>query len=760
MDGVIAQSFHARSEAIRTFGIRDPSRVRVIEHGSYIGCYPDTISGDAARAILGLPPEALVFLFLGRIEPYKGVLELIDSFRKLEAPDARLLVAGLPANDEDRRRIEQAAGGDERILFRPGYVPADQMQVFLRAADVFVAPFRYILTSSSIVLGMSFAKAVIAPAQGCIPETVGPEGGFLYPADDPSGLAQALGNAYLDRQTLAEMVLATAGERRNGPGIGRCRRPWTFTEGSSANGTDARTIGATMKITVLPGRSLGADHSSLWARFQAEDPRPGQSLFRARVHGRRCRRPRRRGGGCPGGWRRSYRVLPVPARFVRPWPPRGRAAVGFPGRHCPSGGRLVGGGIDAWACGLVGWAFTHAVASQKPLEPYHTARVDSPAIDVSAGYDAYIQGRRADGSRLVIKVPRSGRKLEREVGPLRFFANLDDAALLDRLVAWKCNQYRRTGVLDVFKYGWTVRLLHHLRAVRSDGFAGMLSALFAGDTLVAAHMGMRFAPRLALLVSLLRPPVRLLLAGPLAASEDGRSGACPGHPPDRPGEGNDPLQTAVDDRRPDGRRGPGGAAFGGLPGESVLEGNGGLGAGFAPETVRPSAGAVGPFGPELAGLPLAITPCEVAVGAETLTFECRSAAEALADPALVSLWNAAVAGSGNLRAPHQSPFWVRYRLRRATRFGCSRPMMATASRWALPLVQTWPLTLKVRNWVLYKKVLQGGLLMGSSALVPPHAFDHLLGAIHDRLPGCDAIWIDGLVQGGRRSGIISGTRAN
>ena len=67
---------------------------------------------------------------------------------------------------------------------RLGFVPDDELQVYLRAADVVATPFLEILTSGSVLLAMSFERAVIAPRRGCVAETVGDDGGILYDADD------------------------------------------------------------------------------------------------------------------------------------------------------------------------------------------------------------------------------------------------------------------------------------------------------------------------------------------------------------------------------------------------------------------------------------------------------------------------------------------------------------------------------------------------------------------------------------------------
>ena len=64
---------------------------------------------------------------------------------------------------------------------------------------------------------------------------------------------------------------------------------------------------------------------------------------------------------------------------------------------------------------------------------------------------------------------------------------------LRQLIKWKRHQYHRTGVADVFARRWTNALLERIHATRSGMFAGVLSTLSAGDSIVAMHMGMRSA---------------------------------------------------------------------------------------------------------------------------------------------------------------------------------------------------------------------------------------------------------------------------
>lgn len=170
-------------------------RLHVVPHGSYLGVYRNTISRTEARNRLKLPLDARVLLFVGAVRPYKGLEDLLAAFRRLGQPGLRLIVAGRPRRPESAVSIAAAATADPRVSLHMDFVPADQLQVMLNAADVVVLPFRDILTSGSMILAMSFGRAIVAPSMGCLPDILPPGGGVLYDPDDPEALERALRTA-------------------------------------------------------------------------------------------------------------------------------------------------------------------------------------------------------------------------------------------------------------------------------------------------------------------------------------------------------------------------------------------------------------------------------------------------------------------------------------------------------------------------------------------------------------------------------------
>ena len=148
-------------------------------------------------------------------------------------------------------------------------------------------------------------------------------------------------------------------------------------------------------------------------------------------------------------------------------------------------------------CGLSVLAFDHLTAEQQPFRGYLAATAPSPVIDLADGWAAYEAKVKVRSASFLRSVARKGRKLDREVGPVRLVTESEDRAALRSLMAWKSDQYRRTGRSDRFAQPWIVGLIEDLFATRGSHFSGLFSVLYAGDAPVAAHLGVRSGPVLA-----------------------------------------------------------------------------------------------------------------------------------------------------------------------------------------------------------------------------------------------------------------------
>lgn len=143
------------------------------------------------------------------------------------------------------------------------------------------------------------------------------------------------------------------------------------------------------------------------------------------------------------------------------------------------------------ACDLNVWDFDHVLAEQKAFRPYHRFTDFSPYMDLSRGFELYREQLRKSARKELRQAGRLDRKITRELGPVRYELACRDEDAFEQLIEWKSAQYRRSNITDVFSFPWTIELLREIWLQQSERFQGVLSALYAGDKLVAGHFGMR-----------------------------------------------------------------------------------------------------------------------------------------------------------------------------------------------------------------------------------------------------------------------------
>lgn len=142
----------------------------VIPHGHYRDIYPHLLDRGEARRKLAVEPDASVVANLGQIRPYKNVPHLIRVFRDCADAKAVLLICGRPLDPGVEREVRAAANGDPRVRLALGYIPDDQIQLYLKAADLLVFPYAEVLNSGCALLGLSFDRPVLVPNLGAMAE--------------------------------------------------------------------------------------------------------------------------------------------------------------------------------------------------------------------------------------------------------------------------------------------------------------------------------------------------------------------------------------------------------------------------------------------------------------------------------------------------------------------------------------------------------------------------------------------------------------
>ncbi|MEO0376383.1 MAG: glycosyltransferase, partial [Cyanobacteria bacterium P01_A01_bin.17] len=196
----------AKTKIAESFPFISSEKVVVIPHGSYIGQYDNKIEQKEARKVLDISESSFVFLFLGQVRAYKGIIDLIEAFKQLdEAENTTLLIAGKVVKDSVGKDIQAHVGDSSKICLNLASIKDEEIQLYMNCADIVVFPYKNVLTSGAVILAMSFAKPCIASKVGCIENTLDSDGAYLYESDDPSGLLAALQAALQERTRMSEM---------------------------------------------------------------------------------------------------------------------------------------------------------------------------------------------------------------------------------------------------------------------------------------------------------------------------------------------------------------------------------------------------------------------------------------------------------------------------------------------------------------------------------------------------------------------------
>ncbi len=182
---------YARDEVKKLYKINSESKIDIVPHGNYV-VYPNKITRDDARNQLGFRSDDIIFLCFGGIRPYKGVTDLINEFKKINHPKARLLIAGMPCDDKMRNEIHHECDEHDNIRTVLEFIPDSKVSLYMNAADLVVLPYKDILNSGAVLLAMSFSKPVIASSIGCMPEILDDKGSFLYNPAESEGLFRAM----------------------------------------------------------------------------------------------------------------------------------------------------------------------------------------------------------------------------------------------------------------------------------------------------------------------------------------------------------------------------------------------------------------------------------------------------------------------------------------------------------------------------------------------------------------------------------------
>ncbi|MFF7313791.1 D-inositol-3-phosphate glycosyltransferase [Streptomyces sp. NPDC008137] len=203
-DRLIANTTDEADELARHYAA-DPDKLAVVHPGVNLTRFSPADGRAAARARLGLPQDALIPLFAGRIQPLKAPDVLLRAVAVLldERPELRsrilVPVVGGPsgsglAKPEGLQKLAARLGIADVVRFRPP-VGQEQLADWFRAASLLVMPSYSESFGLVAIEAQAAGTPVLAASVGGLPVAVRDgHTGFLVHGHNPADYARVLGD--------------------------------------------------------------------------------------------------------------------------------------------------------------------------------------------------------------------------------------------------------------------------------------------------------------------------------------------------------------------------------------------------------------------------------------------------------------------------------------------------------------------------------------------------------------------------------------
>lgn len=174
--------------------------IDIIPCGTDIGQF-GSVDRQAARAELGIDPEAKLVLYVGRFDPRKGIETLVRAVgeSQFRSGKLQLIIGGgsRPGHSDgmERSRIENIVAelGMSDFTTLPGRLSQEILPYYYAAADVCVVPSHYEPFGLVAIEAMASKTPVVASDVGGLQFTVVPEEtGLLAPPQDVAAFSAAI----------------------------------------------------------------------------------------------------------------------------------------------------------------------------------------------------------------------------------------------------------------------------------------------------------------------------------------------------------------------------------------------------------------------------------------------------------------------------------------------------------------------------------------------------------------------------------------
>jgi beta-1,4-mannosyltransferase len=167
----------------------DRSKIEISLHGHFNDVFPpNTLSKAECRKMLELPANKLIYLFPGVAKEYKGIIELVQTFKKWGNEQALLVIAGKIYP----KTLSKFGNLPHNIIIRNEFISNEDMPKYFIATDWTIIPYQRILTSATLLTAMGMGSALIVPKIGTLNDYLDENGGVLYLENEKDCLLSAL----------------------------------------------------------------------------------------------------------------------------------------------------------------------------------------------------------------------------------------------------------------------------------------------------------------------------------------------------------------------------------------------------------------------------------------------------------------------------------------------------------------------------------------------------------------------------------------
>lgn len=175
--GVAAISEFVRDRYLQTSAL-PPQNAYVLRNCIDTARFCPAPRDDVLRARFGFAATDFVVVFCGRLQPEKGIAELLEALALLDDPTVKLLIIGSPffAKTADSPFLQalqtRAAALGDRVRFT-GFIPNEELPAYYRLADLACVPSTWQEPAGLVpVEAMACGLPLLATRSGGMPEYI------------------------------------------------------------------------------------------------------------------------------------------------------------------------------------------------------------------------------------------------------------------------------------------------------------------------------------------------------------------------------------------------------------------------------------------------------------------------------------------------------------------------------------------------------------------------------------------------------------